>query len=87
MSTCRPESGVDALEQGGGDGVLFQDDFRRVLLNQFLEFGRIADINQAEVVFGIGAFKPQFAGTALDIAQMQTAAGGRVEEALKAIRI
>lgn len=56
---------VDALEQGGGDGVLFQDDFRRVLLNQFLEFGRIADINQAEVVFGIGAFKPSSPGLPL----------------------
>src|SRR3990172_2884339 len=71
---------VDVLEQRTGNDVLLQNNACLVAFHQFFKLGRVADVNESEIIFGADGLQPQLARTAADVAQMQAAAARRVEK-------
>jgi hypothetical protein len=74
---------IDTLKERTADGVLLQHNFRSIRFDQFLEFGSVANVDQAKVVLGASGFQAQFAGAAFDVAQVQAARSGGMENALQ----
>jgi len=61
---------VDVIEERMANGVLFQRDFRRLILHQFFERRCVTDVDQAEIAFSAGRLQSNLARAAANVSQV-----------------